>query len=57
MGFGQLWKVMEIKNTIFQYMESFGKEKGFSKWPWKSCGFLFAKVVKISHNGYSLVSY
>ena len=42
-----LWKVMEIENVTFQELESFGKER-FSKWLWKSFGFLFVKILKIS---------
>ena len=38
------WKVLEIKNTTFQNLESFGKENGFSVWLWKMFGFLFAKL-------------
>ena len=29
MGFGKLWKVMEIDNAIFQDLESFGKGRFF----------------------------
>ena len=38
---------METENAIFQDMESLEKRK-FSKWLWKSFGFLFGKVLKIS---------
>ena len=35
---------MENDNAIFQDLENFGKE-AFSKWSWKSFGFLFGKIL------------
>jgi len=37
---------MEIENTIFQDLESLGKERGFSKWLWKSVGLSFGIILK-----------
>ena len=45
------WKVMEIKNAIFQDLESFGKEMIFKIAMEKFW------ILKISQNGCSLVSY
>ena len=36
----EFWKIMGIYNAIFQDLE------GFSKWLWKSYGFLFGAVLK-----------
>ena len=46
MGFGTFWKVMEIDNAIFQYLESFGTGK-FFKMAMESLGFLFEKILWI----------
>ena len=45
--FGEFWKAMELENAIFQDLESLEK-RGFLKWLWKSFGFLFGKILKIS---------
>ena len=43
--FVRVVKVMEIDNDIFQDLEILEKT-GFSKWPWKSFGFLFGRILK-----------
>ena len=40
-----LWKVMDIDNTMFQDLESFGK-KSYSKLIWRSFGVLFGAILK-----------
>ena len=47
---------MEIKNVMFQDLESFGKERGFSEWPWKSFGFLLGKILEMFLNGCAFFS-
>ena len=39
------WKVMEIENSIFQHLKSFGKESILFKWLWKRFGFLLGKIL------------
>ena len=38
---------MEIENAILQDLERFGKERGFSTWPWKSLDFCVEKFLII----------
>ena len=45
-GFGKLWKVMEIDNTIFQDLESFGKRDVFQIFHGKVLDFCVGKFAK-----------
>ena len=54
LGLYGFWKVMEIKNALFQDLESL-ERRGFSKWLWKSFGFLLGKILKIFQNRSSSV--
>ena len=47
MGFGKCLKAMNIKNAIFQDLESFRKEM-FFRMAIEQFGFLFGKILKIS---------
>ena len=41
MGFGKLWKLMMSFSRTWKVLES----RRFSKWLWKSFGFLFGRIL------------
>ena len=43
-SFGKLWKLKMPFSRTWKFLE----RRGFTKWLWKSFGFLFGKILKIS---------